>query len=249
MVGRIVVVKEAGKWYLSPMLTWSAGSLGGIGAYAGVGAPSQLNDPQRQKMLAVKAAVNRDPADAPAALIDALTKGDEAATLAELPLAERRYAAATGILSAAKVSSYQTKRSFTEIARNGNQVKLRVDQVKITNGAGDFEVKDGTCIDFDGTSGCLSDLKDSGAIENAFSALRGQDWSAFEESTGVNSGLVISKLEGATKAAVKALDPSQIGVVAVQEDGSWLVSFTATSSEVQNQIAAAVRVGLLSIQE
>jgi len=249
MVGRIVVVKEAGKWYLSPMLSWSTGSLGGISAYTGVGAPSQLNDPQRQKMLKVKAAVNRDPLDAPNALMSALSKGDEATTLSELPLAERRYAAATGMLSAANLSGYDNEYNFTEIARNGNQTKLRVDQLKFGDGSNSFELKDGTCINFPGTSGCLTDLKDSGTIENAFSWLRGQDWSAFEESTGVNSGLVISKLEGATKAAVKALDPSQIGVVAVQEDGSWLMSFTATSSELQNQLAAAVRVGLLSIQE
>lgn len=253
LAGRLVVVKEAGKWYLSPMLSWTG--IGGVNGYlirywtAMGGMPDQLDDPQRQKMLAVTASTSSEPTDAPGALIEALSSGDERTILSRLPLAERRYAAATGSLAYANLSGYTSDYHFTEITRSGNQAKLRVDELKLSNGGSDFVIEDGTCITYFGSAGCLSDLKDAQAIESGFAYLREQDWTEFEETTGVSGGMVIDKLETATKAAVKAIDPEQVGLVAVQEDGGWLLSIAATTSELQNQLGAALRAGFLSIQE
>lgn len=244
-IGRLVMVKEDGKWYLSPMLTWSST----IGNYSALGGRTALTDPERQKLLSVAAEKHTEPIEAPGALVQALNKADEEAVLAELPLAERRYAAATGILAAADLSGYETTFQFSEIAREGNQAKLRVDRFRLAGSSAEFEVTDGTCIKWSGTTGCLRDLQDPDAIDSAFSSLRQQDWTSFEETTGVSGDKAISKLETATRAAVKAVDPDQIGLIAVQEDGGWLISFTATYSELQNQLGAAVRAGLLSIQE
>lgn len=244
-IGRLVMVKEDGKWYLSPMLTWSSS----IGNVSGLGGTNAFSDPERRKMLSVAAEKHPEPIDAPGSLIHALNKADEATTLAEFPLAERRYAAATGLLASADLSGYEATFEFSEIARSGNQAKLRIEKLSLVNGSTEFAIKDGTCISSSGTTNCLRDLLNSDAIDNAFASLREQDWASFEEATGVSGDKVISKLETATRAAVKALDPDQIGLIAVQENGGWLVSFTATSSELQNQLAAAVRAGLLSIQE
>ncbi len=246
MISRIMVVKDAGSWYLSPMLTWNTD---GMSTFVGFGGQNKLASPDRQKMLSVEATTHKEPIDAPTGVLSALSTDDEAAKLAEFPLAERRYAAATSILTGANLSGAETSSHFSEIARSGNQAKVRIDQLKIGSGSEAFEIKDGTCISFASTSGCLSDLQDSAALEDVFAGLKSQDWTSFEQSTGISGDKVISKLETASKAALKSIDPQQVGLIAVQENGTWLFSFTASYSELQNQLAAAIRAGLLSIQE
>lgn len=245
-ISRLIVVKEAGRWYLSPMLTWNAG---GLSALLGVSGQDQLVDPERQKLLSTPAATHKEPIDAAAGLVSALAKGDEATTLAELPLAERRYAVSTAMLVPGTFNGMEANSHFTEIARKGSQAKLRIDQLTIGSGSEAFEVKDGTCISFAGSSGCLSDLQKPAVVDELTSALKGEDWTSFEESAGISGDKVISKLQTAITAALKSIDPQQVGLIAVKEDGTWLVSVAATSSELQNQLAAAMRAGLLSIQE
>jgi hypothetical protein len=59
---------------------------------------------------------------------------------------------------------------------------------------------------------------------------------------------LVDKLEIATGAAAAAIDPDQIGLVAVEEDGSWFVSASATVGDIQYQAVAALAEGLKAAQ-
>lgn len=242
-IGQVVVVKDGGRWYLSPLLT---GSLG-LGAGTGQQDVTELTSPERVALLTVPAAQHANPTEAPGALMKALLHGDERAKLAELPLAERRYLAATSMLSQVDLSGFQSTSRFSEIVRKGQQAKLRIDQLILTTPETSVEITDGSCITMDQTTSCLSDLTRPAA--DLYAALSVLDWAPFEDATGITNDKVIHKIQAATDAAIAALDPSQIGVVAIQEDGSWLVSLSATVAELQKQLLAAVRTGLISIQE
>lgn len=243
VIGQVVVVKDGGRWYFSPMLT---GSLG-LGAGTGQQDIAELTTPERMELLAVPAARHANPTDAPGALMKALVHGDERAKLAELPLAERRYAASSSVLSQVDLSGFESTSRFSEIARSGQQAKLRVDQLILTTPEGSVEITDGSFITMDGSTSCLSDLKRPAA--DMYAAVSVLDWAPFEDATGISKDKVIHKIQAATDAAIAAIESSQIGVVAVQEDGTWLVSITATVAELQKQLLAAVRTGLISIQE
>ena len=244
-LSRLVVVKENGRWYLSPLLSWS----GGIADSTGRIRYDKLAAPERKDLLKVAAARHGSPVDAPSGLLKALLSGDERAALAELPLAERRYVAASGLLSTSSLTGFESSGRFSEIVRKGDQAKLRIDQLSVTSPMGAIEITDGTCVHVEATTQCLSDLKKLVAGDDAFLFLEAQDWTAFEEQTGISGERVMSKLKTAARAAVDAIDPNQVGVVAVQEDGSWQFSGTATLDELSRQLAAALRTGLISIQE
>ncbi|PFG18206.1 hypothetical protein ATK74_2790 [Propionicimonas paludicola] len=245
LVGRVVVVNEGGRWYLSPMLTSSIG----MGEATGQEGIKVLTDPERKELLSVTPARHANPTDAPGGLISTLLLGEPRAVAAELPLAERRYAAASGLLSEVNLSGLQSRSHFSEIVRSGQQAKIRVDQLTLSTPDGETEITDGTCVTADGSKTCLSDLKQSEAVHDMFATLAELDWKPFEDTTGISSDKVIHKLQAATDTAISAIDPSQIGLVVVQEDGSWLLSLTATIAELQNQLWAAARTGLISIQE
>jgi hypothetical protein len=245
LIDRVVVVREGGRWYFSPMLTGSIG----MGEATGQEGIKVLTDPERQELLKVTPAGHADPTDAPSALISTLLRGDARAAAAELPLAERRYAAASGLLTTVNLSGLQSSSRFSEIARTGQQAKVRVDQLTVITPEGTAEITDGTCLAVEGQKHCLSELKDEATISGALAPLKELDWTGFEQSTGLNRDLVISKLETAARAAIAAIDPEQIGLVAVKEDDTWLLSLTATIAELQNQLWAAARAGLISIQE
>ena len=245
VIGQVVVVKDGGRWYFSPLLT---GSLG-LGAAAGQADIAELTSPERSDLLAVPAAQHAHPTDAPGALMKALLHGDERAKLAELPLAERRYAATSSVLSQLDLSGFESVSRFSEIVRSGQQAKVRIDQLSMTTPEGATEITDGTCVTVDGETSCLRDLWQSAAVHDMFAVLSELDWAPFQDATGISSEKVIHKLQAATDATISAIDPSQIGLVVVQEDGTWAVSLTATVAELQKQLLAAIRTGLISIQE
>lgn len=242
----VIVVREGGRWYLSSMLT----------GYASSRLAGSLDEirptTDRKRMLSVEPARNGTAAEAAEALAGAISSGRERSVLAQLPLAERRYAAFTGLL--AQLGSMDTSGTpdtkFTEIARNGDHAKLRIDTydpVYVSYGE-PVSITDGTCVTANGTTACLSDYLDPGRLDDAFDTMRNTPWGSFQDTTGIAPAEIVDKLETATDAAVRAIHADQVGVVAVQEDGSWFVSASATVGDLQYQAAAALVEGLKTAQ-
>lgn len=245
----VIVVKEGGRWYLSPMLTTFAWS-NGVAA-----SPKDFRpDADDKRLLNVEPSQNRSPVDAATAFAEALSSGRERALLAELPLAERRYAAfsgiggRTGILSqmSSMEDSGRPEVTFSEIARNGDRVKLRVDEYSpiYSVGGSPVGIVDGTCLTSGAETHCLSDYLDSRSAIDAIDPLRDAPWGSFEDNTGINPDDLVDKLEAAAERAIDAVEPDQIGIVVVQENGSWFVSASATVGELQSQANAALLEGL-----
>lgn len=249
----VAVVKEGGRWYLSSMLTsfvWSNGLSGNLQEWR--------LDSDDKRLLSVEPSKNRSPVEAAEALAKAVSSGRERAVLAELPLAERRYAAFTGIGSYSGIlsqlpsmaTSSRPEAKFSELAKNGDQAKLRIDEfgpIFLSSGEA-VGITGGTCLSANGETHCLSDYLDAGTVEDAMDYVRRANWGSFEETTGLNPDDLVDKLETAAGSTIEAVDPDQLGIVAVQEDGNWFISASATYSDLQNQAAGALAAGLKAAQ-
>lgn len=253
-ISAVIVVKENGRWYLSPMLTSYAWSNG-----IAVSLKDFRPDADDKRLLNVEPSQNKSPVEAATAFAEALSSGRERSLLAELPLAERRYAAftaigpSTGILGQMSTmeASERPEVKVSEIGRNGDQVKLRIDEyspVYTANGS-PVSIEDGTCVSSGGETHCLSDYLDSGSVADAIDGLRDAPWGSFEDNTGISPDDIVDRLEAAAQRAIEAVKPDQIGVVVVQEDGNWFVSATATVGELQNQANVALAEGLKAAQK
>jgi hypothetical protein len=252
----IIVVREGGKWYYSPMLTQAEQLFTSSYGYS---------DPQMNEIRghsSVTPGKNSSPVDAASGMADAVDRLSDNCNISnfakQLPLAERRAVEIYGeALLGSSCGSFQVSAAeFSEIRTEGDFARVRIDDFMISTEDyyGDKTsdgIQNGTCFHSEGYSYqkvCLSDLIDSREIRSLFDNWRqNYIWNDFEQQTGIRPDDVIDKLETAAVTTLESIDPDQIGVVAVREGDSWYISATATSTDLIHQAGAAINAGLKTI--
>ena len=252
----LVMVRDGGRWYLSTMLTsvFVNGTM--APAFSADNPTAERSRAELKRLVEDEPSRNDSPIAAAEGMADALARADERAILKQLPLAERRLAALTRVLSAVESGGeVSVDYQFSELARNGQQARLRIDEFSV-DGTPDFAIEDGSCVVTAAESYCLKDALDSKSVERGLNYVRdylddyGQyQIQAFEDTTGLDLYEVLDKLEVAAEVTVETVDPDQLGIVAVEEEGGWFVSVTATLSDFQNQAGKALVAGLKAAQK
>ena len=241
-ISGIVVVREGGRWYLSPLMTSQS-----------INADFLPSDDLARFASALTAtpAQHDTAASAAQGLITALNNQDSRAIMRELPLAERRYMAWITIGGGMNGFGDFTisDASFTEIANSGGFAKLRIDNLVLSNDYSSITVTNGTCVASDYVNGCLKDVLDTQLIGQGFDYLRQNSygWDEIQQQTGIDMNAVLDKLQNASTAAVNAINPDDIGVVAVHEGDGWYVTVMGTFADLQQQLSNAATTGLDSV--
>jgi hypothetical protein len=193
--------------------------------------------------LNVTGAENDSPLAAANAMATALSRGDERGILRQLPLAERRFLGYIGLFSGSGdgMPISGTPR-FTQVSRSGNQAIVSIQDLRIKDDYDDFEVTNGSCLRIDGEEHCVQDALDSDLtswLDDQF-PVSSDIW----DTIGMDPYDVKDKLSAAIQAAAAAVNVDEIGLVTVQEDGSWYVSVSATAAHLESQALDALVVGL-----
>jgi hypothetical protein len=270
-ISSFILVKEQGKWYLSWMLTSNFTSFD-LDVNASIkdwvqanwddleiGWDSTFDEWQKQNCaisdelaskLNVVPATNKSPLEAANAMVRALQSGDQRAVLAQLPLAERRYAAMSGTLNdfeATIAGNSGGNPTFSLINQKGDWATLKIVDLRVTEpgryGA-DIGISDGTCYHtYPGSDiYCLTEELnkiDTDQLNELFDP-NNKVWSDL----GIDPQVLTTKIKLAIRTATDAIDPEAIGVVAIKESNSWHISASATSSQLLNQLTTALFEGL-----
>lgn len=234
---KVIVVNEGGRWYLSSLLTGQASS-----SYTDYFDEYEVD--MIVDLMNVTPAKNANAVEAARNLVSALGTGDPYSIAAQLPLPERRYLA----FYPYAVDSYYVPNlsggSFTEVANRDGFAKLRIDNLVIGTGSSAQTIYNGTCLETRYDDVCLNELPDylNSAMTSSSRTTFGVD-----RYTGIDLDLAYSKAMAALTAMVNAINPNEVGVVAVQENGSWYVSVTATAADLSQQLAFVLSAGLKSV--
>jgi len=283
----LVMVKEGGKWYLSSMLmsqlighlsfgsaylypdVWDANKDWIQANWSNLALAANYTDyndwaakfgpsPDWTSLFSLVPAQHASPIEATSAFFDALANGNERAVLAELPLAERRFAAFIGLwsdIASSGVSVSGTRGGaprFEVITQQSGRATIRVDDLAIGDDYSTVNITNGTCLSYTDWWGdmspsyCLADALRSD-VTSGIDQIFGPDQAQWRD-YGIDPQQVNAKLKTVLQTMADAIDPNAIGLVAVTEGTGWHLSVIASVSQLSSQIMAAFGQGLAAAQ-
>ncbi len=227
--------------------------------YASYTAPSStiLNN------LAISPAKNNSPVTAAEALFSAIGQGDPGRILRQLPQAERRYAAYADLLLS--MGFYDGGNSpimvngpmagaggdpeFSEISQSGDQALIRVDALSLYDSRSydGFYIDNGSCFGLMSSDRYCLDQLASTDTTSLIDQLIQPDSTMWRE-MDIDGYALADQLDDGVKAAINAVHPDEIGLVAVKEDSGWHVTFSGTATRLQGQLMTALVAGIKAAQ-
>lgn len=230
IAGRVIVVQEADRWYFSPILT-----MAGWGVTSG------------DQKVVPQAAANQTPMRGAEALADAINSANSSKIAANLALADRRLLVYSGYFGDIWPPTASPVTQFRQIASQGDHTKLRIDKYDPIPSGGSIE--SGTCVQEEYGRYCLEDwLTPESLASWASDYLVYGLWRGYEADGPWQDPKLGPKFEAMQKAILAKFDVDQIGLVMVQEGGSWHASPIATLLDLRNQIFAALGAGLAAAE-